>query len=96
MWDSPARPRHKDWTLGVNDPLRLDGANVYLLGHGYAPVLRYTDRYGKVFTTTAPFPAHGRDAHQRGGGQFPYATSHREPEPRTPPSVGLAGVYRRP
>ena len=30
-------------------------ANVYLLGHGYAPVLRYTDRYGVTQTSVAPF-----------------------------------------
>jgi cytochrome c biogenesis protein len=42
-------------SFSVNSPLRLDGANVYLLGHGYAPVIRYTDRYGRSQTTTAPF-----------------------------------------
>lgn len=42
-------------SFSVNSPLRLDGANVYLLGHGYAPVLRYTDRYGQAQTTVAPF-----------------------------------------
>jgi len=42
-------------SFSVNSPLRLDGANVYLLGHGYAPILRYTDRDGKSQTTVAPF-----------------------------------------
>lgn len=42
-------------TFSVNSPLRLPGANVYLLGHGYAPVLRYTDRTGEAQTTVAPF-----------------------------------------
>jgi cytochrome c biogenesis protein len=46
-------PRPVDFT--VNAPLRLGGADVYLLGHGYAPVLRYTDRFGAVQTETAPF-----------------------------------------
>ena len=41
--------------FSVNDPLRLPGASVYLLGHGYAPVLRYTDRAGRAQTTVAPF-----------------------------------------
>jgi cytochrome c biogenesis protein len=48
-----AKPRQ--WRLEVNNPLRLDGANVYLLGHGYSPILRYTDRYGVVHTGDAPF-----------------------------------------
>jgi cytochrome c biogenesis protein len=46
-------PRPVEFT--VNSPLRLDGANVYLLGHGYAPVLRYTDRFERSQTITVPF-----------------------------------------
>ncbi|MFC7481613.1 cytochrome c biogenesis protein ResB [Luedemannella flava] len=42
-------------TIAVNDPLRLDGASVYLFGHGYAPIVRYTDRYGVSQTTVAAF-----------------------------------------
>ncbi|MCX4387240.1 cytochrome c biogenesis protein ResB [Micromonospora peucetia] len=41
--------------FSVNSPLRLDGANVYLLGHGYAPVIRYTDRFGNSQTSAVPF-----------------------------------------
>ncbi|WP_347403620.1 cytochrome c biogenesis protein ResB [Solwaraspora sp. WMMD406] len=54
--DEPGRPARTE-TFSVNSPLRLDGANVYLLGHGYAPVLRYTDRFGQRQTVTAPFLA---------------------------------------
>ena len=42
-------------TFSVNSPLRMHGANLYLLGNGYAPVLRYTDREGKSQTTITPF-----------------------------------------
>jgi cytochrome c biogenesis protein len=38
--DDLAAGRTDSWrpaTLAVNDPLRLDGSRVYLLGHGYAP-----------------------------------------------------------
>jgi cytochrome c biogenesis protein len=86
----------RDWTLRVNDPLRLDGANVYLLGHGYAPVLRYTDRYGTVFTTTAPFlPVDGMLTSE-GVAKFPYANiPPGEPEPDDPTGqLGLAGIYQ--
>jgi cytochrome c biogenesis protein len=41
--------------LEVNDPLRLGGTSVYLISHGYAPVVRYTDRYGVTQTTVAAF-----------------------------------------
>ncbi|MFG1605618.1 cytochrome c biogenesis protein ResB [Actinoplanes sp. NPDC049265] len=47
--------RESTRTFTVNHPLRLAGANVSLIGHGYAPVLRYTDRYGKQSTKAVPF-----------------------------------------
>ncbi|WUQ32423.1 cytochrome c biogenesis protein ResB [Streptomyces sp. NBC_00239] len=34
--------------IEVNKPLDIDGSKVYLLGHGYAPVLSVTDPRGKV------------------------------------------------
>ncbi|MGA8117277.1 MAG: cytochrome c biogenesis protein ResB [Actinocatenispora sp.] len=46
-----ARP----YRLEVNHPLRIDDVSVYLVGHGYAPVIRYTDRYGHSQTTMSPF-----------------------------------------
>jgi cytochrome c biogenesis protein len=35
-------------TLRVNEPLRIDGADVYLIGHGYAPHLRVSAADGAV------------------------------------------------
>ncbi len=58
-------------SLKVNEPLRLDGANVYLLGHGYAPVLRYTDRYGHSQTTVAPFLNTDNELSSRGRRDVP-------------------------
>ncbi|MGH3544833.1 MAG: cytochrome c biogenesis protein ResB, partial [Mycobacteriales bacterium] len=43
------------YTLEVNRPLRMDGAGVFLINHGYAPILRFTDRYGTVFESPTPF-----------------------------------------
>lgn len=34
--------------IQVNKPLEVDGSKVYLLGHGYAPVVSVTDPTGKV------------------------------------------------
>ncbi|MEV6366406.1 cytochrome c biogenesis protein ResB [Micromonospora musae] len=52
--DEPGRStRTADFS--VNSPLRLDDANLYLLGHGYAPIIRYTDRYGRSQTSVEPF-----------------------------------------
>jgi len=65
--DGPAKTRR----FTVNDPLRLHGANVHLIGHGYAISLRYTDRYGVSQTKTVPFlPIDGMFTSE-GVAQFP-------------------------
>lgn len=66
-----SEPRTAEFT--VNSPLRLDGANVYLLGHGYAPVIRYTDRYGRTQTTVAPFIPFDGNLSSEGVAAFPDA-----------------------
>ncbi|WP_232549160.1 cytochrome c biogenesis protein ResB [Propioniciclava soli] len=38
-------------TIEVNHPLRVDGTNVHLIGHGYAPVITITDPQGNVATS---------------------------------------------
>jgi cytochrome c biogenesis protein len=51
---SPARTAH----LAVNRPVSIDGAKVYLIGHGYAPVFKVTDGRGKVvYNQATPFVA---------------------------------------
>jgi cytochrome c biogenesis protein len=55
----------------VNNPLRLHGANVHLIGHGYAIQVRYTDRYGVSQTKVVPFlPVDGMFTSE-GVAQFP-------------------------
>ncbi|MFE0578352.1 cytochrome c biogenesis protein ResB [Streptomyces sp. NPDC058874] len=39
-------PRKRE--IQVNKPLEIDGSKVYLLGHGYAPIISVTDPTGKV------------------------------------------------
>ena len=42
--------------IQVNHPLDIDGAKVYLIGHGYAPVFRVTDAHGQVqYNQATPF-----------------------------------------
>jgi len=44
--------------LEVNSPLSVDGAKVYLIGHGYAPEFRVTDARGQVvYNAATPFIA---------------------------------------
>ena len=68
--------------------------NVHLLGHGYAPVLRYTDRYGVAQTKIVPFlPIDGcRPA--RASPSSRTSTSTRGPTSATPTlQVGFEGRY---
>ncbi|WP_024795151.1 cytochrome c biogenesis protein ResB [Tomitella biformata] len=44
-----------DYQLKVNDPLRVDGARVYLQGHGFAPTFTVTFPDGSVRTKTLQF-----------------------------------------
>lgn len=45
-----------DHPIKVNDPLRTNGADIYLLGNGYAPTLTVRDPKGNiVFTDSVPF-----------------------------------------
>jgi cytochrome c biogenesis protein len=72
-----------DQKFSVNHPLRLDGANVYLLGHGYAAVIRYTDTEGKAQTTVSPFLPMDDMLTSEGVASFPDAAKQ----------VGFEGLY---
>ena len=65
--DGPWRPTE----FTVNHPLRLSQANVHLLGHGYAPILRYTDRFGAQQTRIVPFLPRDQMLTSEGVAQFP-------------------------
>ena len=76
----------RSYSLRVNHPLTVDGARVFLIGHGYAPVFRVTDGTGRVvFNGPVPFIA----AEQAG------LTSEgviKVPDAR-PRQLGFAGVF---
>ncbi|RSM71645.1 cytochrome c biogenesis protein ResB [Actinoplanes sp. ATCC 53533] len=80
--------------LQVNDPLRLGDATMYLLGHGYAPVLRYTDRAGRAQTSVTPFlPVDGMLTSD-GVVLFPDANADTRTGKRSSDAqVGFSGVF---
>ena len=48
--------KEKPYDLQINHPLKVGGAKVYLLGHGYAPVFTVRDAKGDVaFRDSVPF-----------------------------------------
>ncbi len=84
----------REYRLEVNSPLRLDAANIYLVGHGYAPVLRYTDRYGVSQTVVAPFLPNDNALTSEGVAAFPDANINPETGQRDPDQqVAFQGVY---
>jgi cytochrome c biogenesis protein len=86
------QPRTADFS--VNSPLRLPGANVYLLGHGYAPVIRYTDRTGKSQTTVAPFLSNDPMLTSEGVAAFPDVNIDPKTGQRAPNTqVAFDGLY---
>lgn len=52
--DEPGAAK-KRYDLQVNEPLSVDGAKVYLLGHGYSPEITVRDAEGRV-VTSGPVP----------------------------------------
>ncbi|MFC0007898.1 cytochrome c biogenesis protein ResB [Micromonospora siamensis] len=81
--------------FSVNSPLRLDSANVYLLGNGYAPILKYTDRYGRSQTSTTPFLRTGdSNATEEGLAAFPDANVDPKTGRRAPDQqIAFEGLY---
>ncbi|AEV81305.1 cytochrome C biogenesis protein ResB [Actinoplanes sp. SE50] len=81
-------------TFTVNDPLRLHHANVHLIGQGYAPVLRYTDRYGVSQTKVVPFLPTDAMQTSEGVAQFPDVNIDPKTNQRDEQlQVGFEGVY---
>jgi len=74
------------YDLRVNHPLVVDGARVFLIGHGYAPVFKVTDGTGRVvFDQPVPFlAAETRDFASQGAVKVPDAR---------PDQLGFAGVF---
>jgi cytochrome c biogenesis protein len=81
--------------FSVNSPLRLGSANVYLLGNGYAPILKYTDKYGNTQTSEAPFLRTGdQNATEEGVAAFPDANLDPKTGQRAPDQqVAFDGLY---
>ena len=77
-----AKPRTADIT--VNHPLSSGGANVYLVGHGYAPHFRVTDGSGQVFDQVTPFLPNDSTFDSQGVVKLPDAK---------PQQLGISGFF---
>jgi cytochrome c biogenesis protein len=81
--------------FSVNHPLRLGDANVYLLGHGYAMILRYTDTNGRTQTAVVPFlPTDQQTLTSEGVATFPDANADpKTGKPSPAKQVAFSGLY---
>jgi cytochrome c biogenesis protein len=76
----------RTYDLQVNRPLTVDGAKVYLIGHGYAPVFKVTDARGQVvYDQATPFiPSSSGNFLSQGVVKVPDAQ---------PQQLGFTGVF---
>ena len=73
-----------DTTIGVNEPLSVDGVKVFLVGHGYAPHIIVRDATGAVvFDDTVPFLPQDGSFTSTGVVKVPDAT----------PQIGIQGLF---
>lgn len=76
----------RTYNLQVNHPLNVDGVQVFLIGHGYAPVIKVTDGTGQVsFDQPVPFiPIEQSGLSSAGVIKVPDAS---------PQQLGFAGIF---
>jgi cytochrome c biogenesis protein len=66
------------YDLRVNHPLNIEGANIFLIGHGYTAVVTYTDRHGNIETRRQPFLSMDAALNSEGAFKFPDANFNPE------------------
>ncbi|GAB48529.1 cytochrome c biogenesis protein ResB [Mobilicoccus pelagius] len=82
--DTPGGAPRTD-TLAVNHPLEFSGAEVYLLGNGYAPVVTVRDAGGRVlYRQATPFLPDDGNYRSSGAIKVPAAS---------PKQLGFSGVF---
>lgn len=79
--------------IQVNEPLRFDAARVYLIDHGYTPVLEYKDKYGQTFTSSTAFIP--QDPNFSSSGVAIFADANQKPGAARTPNVEVAfqGIF---
>lgn len=81
--NEPGAP-NRTKTIAVNSPLNVDGAKVFLIGHGYAPQIKVTDPKGRVIYD-APTVFLPSDANFSSNGVVKM--------PDEDPQLGLQGIF---
>lgn len=77
--------------IQVNKPLEVDGSKVYLLGHGYAPVISVTDPTGKVIYKDA-VPMLPQDGNLTSTGAVKVTDGYKDKDGK-PTQLGFAAMF---
>ncbi|MFF1409718.1 cytochrome c biogenesis protein ResB [Streptomyces sp. NPDC058289] len=77
--------------IQVNKPLEVDGSKVYLLGHGYAPVISVTDSTGKVIYKDA-VPMLPQDGNLTSTGAIKVTDGYKDKDGKTT-QLGFAAMF---
>ncbi|MET9469384.1 cytochrome c biogenesis protein ResB [Streptomyces sp. NPDC006544] len=77
--------------IQVNKPLEVDGSKVYLLGHGYAPVISVTDPAGKVIFKDA-VPMLPQDANLTSTGAVKVTDGYKDKDGKAT-QLGFAAMF---
>lgn len=77
--------------IQVNKPLEVDGSKVYLLGHGYAPVISVTDPTGKVVYKDA-VPMLPQDGNLTSTGAVKVTDGYKDKDGKTT-QLGFAAMF---
>ncbi|MFJ3975740.1 cytochrome c biogenesis protein ResB [Streptomyces sp. NPDC090021] len=77
--------------IQVNEPLEIDGSKVYLLGHGYAPIISVTDSTGKVIYKDA-VPVLPQDGNLTSTGAVKVTDGYKDKDGK-PEQLGFTAVF---
>ncbi|MCX5123325.1 cytochrome c biogenesis protein ResB [Streptomyces sp. NBC_00347] len=77
--------------IQVNHPMEVDGSKVYLLGHGYAPVISVTDSTGKVIYKDA-VPMLPQDGNLTSTGAIKVTDGYKDKDGKTT-QLGFAAMF---
>jgi cytochrome c biogenesis protein len=83
-WQPNLSAAPRDYDIRVNHPLSTGGANVYLVGHGYAPRFIVKDGDGHVFDDYTPFLPQNSEFLSQGVVKLPDAA---------PDELGITGFF---
>ncbi|MET9253139.1 cytochrome c biogenesis protein ResB [Streptomyces sp. NPDC003717] len=92
VYSEGAYGKDRPATIKVNEPLDVDGSKVYLVSHGYAPVLTVRDPRGKVVMDHEATPLLPQDGNVTSSGAVTVRDGYRDAQGRRD-QLGFSAVF---